>query len=576
MRRYEGFLRRSDAEPLWPSRWWIVAVELSVEPAPARWPVRTSRLAGWSAAILDCDGPRCVARELRRGRTAGEFWDCFLAQRRIKGSTYVISPRALMAWQVLGLWEMVETGNLRVQANGSSVPGSGGSRQTCGSVGPLLTGDPPTGGIFRHDDSQLSFTWVCAGNYGLQPLSAGTDSAGESSQLALAVESATAVLDRYRLGGWALTAGAMALRGWRSDYDGRPLYVSSGRGGDPLELSAVAGGLLLARPTGDAPVQAVSVDARSMYPYLCACYPQATNLRRRGLGGMEASAVVGRAPAAVLARVEVETMWPMYPQRTERGVVYPTGKFVTTLCGPELEEALRRGHVRSIICCNEYELGLPTTTYQRRVYAAREACEETEYRAAGNLIKRLGVSLVGKLLQRVEIWRECMPDISDPLWGTWDHYEWDGTRRRYQARAGMTEVCTGTELASHSIPSIPLWVWSWGRLRMRRWMEAAGPDTVYYADTDGLLLSPGGFERLQTQGLLSDGSWGLLRHVSGPDTCVVRGPKDFTMGDRVVCAGSPKNQRQAGSQIGESAWYRLPWDQLGAPEWEGSWVERMR
>lgn len=576
MRRYEGFLRPAHKPTTWPARWWIVAVGLELTAGTVVHRQRQSQLVRWDATILDCDGHRCVARSTLSGRTAGDFWARFHAQKHVQGSIYVISPRALMAWQVLGVWRQLESGTVRVQACGAPATNTGSGRQTCGSAGLLLTGDPPTAGRFIHDASQLSFSWVCAGNYGLQPLSAGVDSAAESRELGERVETCSRVLSGWHLGGWSITAGGIALRGWLSTYEGPALYVSSGRHGDALEMSAVAGGLLLARPTGEDPVQAVSVDARSMYPHLCARTLQGVDLQRRALSGAEAERAVRGSPYSAIARVLVETDVPYYPQRTETGIVYPTGRYITTLVGPELEEALRRSHVRSIIRANVYAMGSPLEAYQRRVWDARKMAENGPFQAAGPLVKRLGVALVGKLAQRSELWRECIPDITDPLWGSWDHYEWDGTRRRFQSRAGITEVCVGTELCSHAIPSIPLWVWSAGRVRMWNWIEAAGLDSVYYADTDGLLLSPDGYARLQNLCSSSGDDWGMLRHVAGPSACVVRGPKDFTLGERLVMAGRPRNQRQSPSQLSDAAWYRLPWDHMHHPEWDGCWVERAR
>lgn len=107
-------------------------------------------------------------------------------------------------------------------------------------------------------------------------------------------------------------------------------------------------------------------------------------------------------------------------------------------------------------------------------------------------------------------------------------------------------------------------------------MDACGYDNVYYADTDGILLSMAGYERLKERRLVSAGSWGMLQLCSGQLPLTVRGPKDFTLGSRIVKAGYPLNQRQSTSHTGETAWYRLPWDRLHGPEWQGSWVEAMR
>lgn len=576
MRRYEGFLRGTPARPCWPSRIWIVAVQLIRESTYASEETRRSSLDSWAGIVLNMDGPRMSGRIDAEGRTARQFWDWFIAQDRPRGKMYVVSPRALMAWQTLGLWDRVESGNIVVSPLNTVDRTPNVGRGVARSPGLLLTNDPPTAGVFEHVESELQFTWTCAGNYGLQPISAGIDARGESSRLAECVLQSLRILSSHQLGGWGITAGGIAKSGWIGSYGGPPLYVSNGTRGDPLEARAVAGGLLLARPTGDEPVTAYSVDCRSMYPWICCHYPQATDLTRRVTDSISASKLVHENALTTLADVDVETQSQRYPQWTGTATVYPTGTFRTVLCGPELKECIKRGELRHVHSCNVYRLGFPMGDYQRRCWSARQECEDGPARLAAPLVKRLGVSLVGKMAQRTEVWQETTPDITDPLWGSWTHFTQDGRRIPMRARAGITEACIGSELCAHSILPIPLWVWSWGRVKLWRWIDVAGPTSVLYADTDGLLLTTEGYERLKPLISSSGSLWGQLRYVTGPTPCSVKGAKEYTLGERVVQAGRPLNQRQSREQIGDAAWYRLPWNELHDPGWGGSWVERMR
>lgn len=576
MRRYEGFLRGSAAVSRNPPRIMVVAAQVRQSSTTSACGVRSSALECWTARYLSVHSSRCTDRAHYHGRTTGEFWQLLRSLTARGAPLYLISPRALLAWQVLGLWEQLESGNVELSVAQGDRESPACARAYGRSSGLLLVGDPPSAVRFRAGDEHGSCLWVCAGNFGLQPLSAGRDADDECRELSDAVAAATAVMDQHRLGTWGATAGSMAFSAWRKSYDGPPIYLSSGRSGCPLESRAVAGGLLLARNTGDDPVTAIAVDARSMYGWIAAHYPQAVGLAARHKSSAEAEEAVRDHPLACLAEVEVKCDRPKYPHRGERGVSYPTGAFRATLCGPELEEAMRGGAVISIHCCNRYRLGLPIAEYERHCWTARQDCESDRLRSAAPLIKRLGVALIGKFIQRVERWQECTPGLNDPLWGSWTEYEMNGTPRQWRARAGIVECQSGAELSAQAVPSIPLWIWSWGRRRMWHWIEIAGVEDVYYADTDGLVLSPLGFQRLERAGLVYDGSWGMLRHVAGPCQCRVFGPKHFQLGERVVHAGHPVAARRQDSGVGESAWYRLPWDELQNPEWSGSWVERVR
>jgi hypothetical protein len=576
MRRYEGFLRPEKKRPVWPRHWLIVAVETEPLREGDGRSLRISPLRRYVLLRLDCSGPRCVRRAEMSGGTAGHFWQVIAEREWTSKNLWIMSPRALMAWQLLGLWEKLELGNLRLDVSHKQKRNPSSLRGMGRSAGTLIVQDPPTVGIFRYDALDVTITWVCAGNYGLQPAECGQNAETEAHRLADVVEQCSSVLHLHSLGGWGLTAGSMAWRGWQSSYDGAPLYISSGRQGDALESRAVAGGHLFCRPTGEDPVEAIAVDARSMYPWIATYRCQAVELISRGIGAQDAEDYVYENPLAHMADVEVETDVPIYPQRTERGVVYPVGRFRTVLCGPELEHAVKGDHVRRIHGANWYQLGSPLETYQSRVWSAREDCDGGVFPHASALIKRLGVSLVGKFHQYTDLWEEVYPDVGDPVWGTWQHFRPNRPALQYRARAGVVEVCWGRELSRHAIPSIPLWIWSWGRMRLWSWILAAGVANVYYADTDGLIVSPAGYANLASARQISDGAWGQLRRVAGPTSCYVYGPKNFVLGEKIVKAGRKKTSTGPAVSQDGAAWYRLPWNQLHDPRWSGCWVETVR
>ena len=51
---------------------------------------------------------------------------------------------------------------------------------------------------------------------------------------------------------------------------------------------------------------------------------------------------------SIIAEVTVSTDVPRYPVRTKYGIVHPVGTFTTTLAGPEIDEARRRGELLAI------------------------------------------------------------------------------------------------------------------------------------------------------------------------------------------------------------------------------------
>lgn len=576
MKRYEGFLRGQPVRQSRPATWWLVAVQLQEPQLSATAAHRVSALRSWSVVEVVSGALGYSVRATFCGSSADGFWRAVAERTRSGRPIRLMSPRALMAWQVLCLWQQVENGSLRPMTGAVVRQREDCTREVIEGAGCLITSDPPTIGVFIAADSGARLTWVCAGNYGLVLPSYGRGAEADAFRLAEALIECDDVIRAHRLGGWALTASSMAMNGWLGSYDGPGIYLSGGGQGDKLENAARFGGLLLARPTGAEPILAYAVDARSQYPWIAAHYPQAVNMRRRGLTGAEARAAVTASAQSCLARCVVQSARGRYPARTAAGVVYPLGEFETCLCGPDLEDAARAGELKEVLEANEYELGTPLHDYQCRTWAARTECRDRGLEYAALLVKRLGVGLIGKLAQRSERWAECVPDINDPLWGGWHHVGLDGVVQQYRARAGVVEALCGRTLARSSVPSIPLWVWSWGRRRLRWWIECAGLDNVWYADTDGLVVSALGLERLRLRDLVRQGDWGMLRVVCGPSPCRISGVRDLEIGGRVVKAGLASNGRSGSDRLQGPAWYRLPWTEGGDPGWRGSWIEVMR
>lgn len=574
--RYEGHLRGCKSVPRGPVRLIVCAVRCAAGGGSSGAGLRAARLADWCLAPIDRTDGGWQLRPCVTGAGQAECWLQLAAMIGPRHGTYVVSPRALQAWQVLGLWDRIEGGSITLSGR-SGRPAQSVRGQGTGRPAPLLlTADPPTAAALSLCDGAPTTMWTCAGNYGLQPLASGADAVAECLALGRAIVECLSYMEKFGLSAWGITAGSMALSGWLSSYTGAPLYLSSGRRGDDLERRSLYGGILYARPTGESPILAWSVDCRSMYPHISTYYPQAVDMAQRGLTGAAADRAVRGCPTAALAEVTVRTDRPCYPCRVEGETRYPVGEYRTVLPGPELADALRHGRVLAIHRAHVYRLGCPLAEYQQRVWRARVECAGEQWPLAAAVIKRLGVSLIGKLCQSVEEWTEVAPDINDPLWGSWTHVSRDGRSVEMRARAGVVEESSGRTLAAHALPALSSWIWSYGRIKMRHWMDLAGADAVWYADTDGMIVTHAGLERLRSAGLLGEDRWGALRVVSGPHECVIGGPKDYQLGPRRVKAGERRQPAGTAATPAQGNWFRLPWDQLHCPEWSGTWVERLR
>lgn len=223
----------------------------------------------------------------------------------------------------------------------------------------------------------------------------------------------------------------------------------------------------------------------------------------------------------------------------------------------------------------EYELGMPLAEFERACWDMR--CQaESEGSAAGKaLAKALAVALVGKLHAYTELWEEVEPDYNDPIAGHWWGPDGHGGMVEYRAIGGQVSRKRRVDLAATALPAIPLWIWSHGRNWLWERMSCAGLSEIIYADTDGLMVTPRGWNRLVAKDYIRDNEWGELRHVAGPVEIEVFGPKCVRIGEEIVAAGRPKRQRDKGP--GDNGyWFRAPIGRMGSALESGVWEEHYR
>lgn len=190
----------------------------------------------------------------------------------------------------------------------------------------------------------------------------------------------------------------------------------------------------------------------------------------------------------VIAEVELETDVPRWPVRWGGAVWYPTGRFRTTLAGPEIAEAARSGALRHIGPGYLHKLGGAMMPWARWCLATQAGQNPAAPPAAELVAKHWGRAVIGKWASRSFIRTELGPS---PIDG-W-HYEetWDNasqTRSGFVDIAGRRWYVTASAQPDNAYPGIQAWVESAVRVRLSRVIELLGPTIVVQCDTDGLII----------------------------------------------------------------------------------------
>lgn len=249
-----------------------------------------------------------------------------------------------------------------------------------------------------------------------------------------------------------------------------------------------------------------------------------------------------------IARVLVDTGTNTYPLREHNRVIFPSGLFWTTLCGPELSQALALGEVNGVGSFARYVLSDIFSTYvdyfwQLR-YMAQLSCNTIE----ANLCKVFLNSLYGKFGQRSAAWVN-RPDIMPPIpWGTYHDFD-AATKslRHYRAIGWHTQEELERGEHRDAYPAIAAFVTAYARDRMAAYRGIAGKGNYYYQGIDSLFVSPAGYRRLDKAGCIRECTLGKLRVEEVAGSCSFTGYNNYDTGTRLVMSSMKANAIQQGN-----------------------------
>lgn len=312
---------------------------------------------------------------------------------------------------------------------------------------------------------------------------------GDVAVLAEAVLTLMEWWDREQLGHWSRSGPACGWNAMRHMTPPRSLLIRPDPEGVKADRAAVRGGRRDVTRVGSIPGGPFAlVDFSNAYLTIVAnCL-----LPRTRLGYYPSiDAVPAEARGrffGLLADVELDTPVPRYPLRTEAGIFYPTGRFRTQLCSPELAWAQEAGHVRSIWGCWVHDLGYPLETFGRWCLERLSADDKQTPPVVKAMVKQWGRSVPGKFAARQSIAR----DMGPALWPHW-HLERgscgpDHTPLADVSMAGRRWWYVGEQESDNSYPALLAWVESYVRVALGRMLEALGDGLWVCCDTDGLVL----------------------------------------------------------------------------------------
>jgi hypothetical protein len=327
-----------------------------------------------------------------------------------------------------------------------------------------------------------------------------------------------------------------------------------------LERAAYTGGDCRVFYIGEYVGQVTNLDVSSLYPYVMARNKYPCKLR-----GHECDVSIARlkdiAPKfGMVARVLLSTDNYTYPVKRHGLVIHATGRFWTTLAGPELLQAIYGGHV---VECSEfawYDMADLFSEYVGYLYGLKEQYEREGNAVMRSLSKNMLNALSGKWGQRGHKWVD-RPGMAAPIqWGQWIYADLgaDTTAIR-RVVGGHVQESQPDSTCPTAMVAIAAYVTSYARVFMTRLRHAAGTSEVLYQDTDSVHVTEDGHAALRRTGWLCHSGVGSLRIVGVADCAHYYGLRNYRFGEQWVVAGLPAKSEQIGLHTWrQENWQRLP------------------
>lgn len=349
------------------------------------------------------------------------------------------------------------------------------------------------------------------------------------------------------IGRLCYTKASTAMAAYLFRHYHTDIYIHNNAEAIAMERESYKGGRCECFAIGDLSDQTFHVlDVNSLYPFVMKYneyphkwYKLSHKTTPKNLGRM-------LQEHAVVARVLIHTDKPVYAIKKGR-TIFPVGTFETTLCTPELQYAVDHGHIVKVFDVVRYEKANLFGSYVTSIYALRQEFQAVRNKSYAQLCKSLLTNIYGKFGQKAEDWIKIGNAPGEP-----DREEMilhGGTRKSTRLRYLLGEVFELKKYgeAFNSFPAIAAHVTAYGRVYLWELMEVCGHGNYVYCDTDSLMVTDTGLDRLTAY--RSDTELGKLKTERTVNRLVIRGLKDYTADNKTAIKGVRKNATQVSDGV---------------------------
>lgn len=248
---------------------------------------------------------------------------------------------------------------------------------------------------------------------------------------------------------------------------------------------------------------------------------------------------------AIVARCLLNTDDPAYGVVMDQKLMFPIGKFETVLTTPEIDYAEANGHLVSIGEFAYYKRDILFDLFVDFFHGQRLI-----YRSEGNaafdyMSKILMNTLYGKWGQAGRRWEESEHLLETSFVGAHgkhlieDPDNPNGRPIELRNRLGVTQELKRAPESENSFPMICAEITAYARIQLHTFIKTAGPENVFYCDTDSLLVNAAGYDRLAVH--LDANVLGKLKLEKTAEGAEIKAPKHYQLDSEKTIKGIKKN-----------------------------------
>ena len=550
----------------------------------------------WYACYGAVMGGSLDWREEGHGLDKRSFWLWFNSVITGHRHVWVYSWQAREVVAAIGLWDRLEDRTWTLEGADPYYRADSTTEAAELGRGFVVLESPPTIVCGRKAETVTIATWLDPQNYGVRDLGvyesmpdtengAANKFAGElweagpTSQIvcyAVAdfVQAYFRAVIGLDLGGPEHTAASQAMQAFRYKYMHDRIVTHNSEPAILLERAALYSGRCEARHIGtihagprpgELPADPEDekcvrwnqgpiyhLDVQAMYPSLAQNMQLPVKLQGvTGPVGWKEAAAAARV-TGIIAAVRVECREPCVPVRLEDRTVWPTGKFDTVLCGPELCLLYAIGAKVQVFRSAIYETRPIYKAFVERLWRARQAYKADGNKQMAKVVKGILNAAFGKWAQVRRRWRD-LPEADCPF----PYYQWwhNGIQRRSLGWQVQELRVPGPgpfdAEPAESFPAITAYINSQARIYLWGLLSAAGRSNVYYYDTDSLFCNQHGYERLVASDMVKEDSLGLLSVKGVYHTLRIIGRQAYEADGKLVLSGLREQHRKVGDSYAE-------------------------